>query len=44
MGLWQRLNKWGHQFASPAGFDRLCGYFLPWLTPLAWGLFAIALV
>lgn len=44
MGLWQRFNKWGHQFASPAGFDRLCGYILPWLTPLAWALFAIALV
>lgn len=44
MGFWQRLNKWGHQYASPAGFDRFCGYFLPWLTPLAWGLLLVALI
>ncbi|WP_409202300.1 heme ABC transporter permease CcmC [Suttonella sp. R2A3] len=42
--MWQSIRKWGHQWASPAGFDRLSGYFLPWLTPLAWILLAVGVI
>jgi len=34
--LHKRLQHWG----SPAGFERLSGRILPWLTPLAWLLLA----
>lgn len=44
MSTWQRIQKWGHQWSSPAGFDRLTGYILPWLTPLAWLLLSIGIV
>jgi len=38
--LHKRLQHWG----SPAGFERLSGRILPWLTPLAWLLLAIGVV
>ena len=44
MSTWQRIRKWGHQWASPAGFDRLTGYILPWLTPLGWLMLAVGVV
>lgn len=34
--MWKRLQKWAHQYSSPKGFDRLVGFFLPWLTILGW--------
>lgn len=42
--MWKRLQKWGHQWSSPKGFDRLTGYILPWLTPLAWLSLTIGVV
>jgi len=38
--LHKRLQHWG----SPAGFERLSGRILPWLTPLAWVLLTIGVV
>lgn len=44
MSLWKRFQKWAHQWNSPAGFDRLSAYLLPWLTPLAWALLIIGMI
>lgn len=44
MGIWKKIEKWGHKINSPAGFERFSGKILPWLSPSAWILFIIALV
>lgn len=44
MNFWKRLEKWTHQWNSPAGFDRLSGNILPWLSPLAWLLLTVGII
>lgn len=44
MNFWKRLEKWAHQWNSPAGFDRLSANILPWLSPLAWLLLTVGII
>lgn len=44
MSLWKRLQKWGHQWSSPAGFDRLSARLSPWLSGPGWALLLIGVV